>query len=692
MEKLAVTEMRKLLSTDKMNIQKTVCSLLMFLLLLSFCATGQELNKKYREASVRTIGQTIIASTGNMQRVWRKTEHGLQTVSLKMKDGKEWVTVKPPVCDWEYGNSVISSNKATLVSLTARHNNDSGFAKDHLEMIAEYVYESINLNIRYHVRLYPGADGIFTQLYIKGDSTKLQPSFVNYSNASGRVEFLPVNAKNKYRYYFGYYNDTQHRNTDSTPLLKEQMMHDPFTNTELVNWANGMAIQDGSNGLWLIKESHKCVNQYGHDTGEFICSNEGVASTGTSLLKNEILSDRYRKAWASWVILYQGGKDERELALKKFERERFPVHPQTDVYIIANTWGSDRSRAAATEENVLKEMQIQKELGIDVQQIDDGYQMYTGEKGFDPAPRGWYPVREKFPDGFLPIRKKANELNMKTGLWFASMKVSAEEMKNNYDSAGFRFYKLDFANLRNHASLEMMEQKIRAFELYTNHQAKVNWDVTENNARFGYFWAKEYGAVFLENRKPKLPENVVYIPYLVLRDLWHLAKYCNLNKFQGSVQNIDKVDTAASDAYLYNHRYSVAIPLMSTPLFFQETQFYSSEAKQQVKTVLDAYRKVRYSIYESIVYPVGSEPNNKSWAGFQAHHPTQKKGYITLFRELHSLQSKQKISLRFLKNKKIEFTDMISGKHFDVESNDNGEVLFEINKAADFRFYEYQYY
>ncbi|HLP37694.1 hypothetical protein [Lacibacter sp.] len=668
--------------------QKPAYSLLV-LLLLSVTTTAQQLNVKYKHASVQTNGNTIIASTGNVQRVWRKTEHGLQTISLKLKNGKEWVNTKLPVCDWEYGNGIIASTKATLVSLTAKQNNDSGFAKEHLEMIAEYVYESINLHIQYHVRLYPNSNGIFTQLYIKGDSSKLQNTSVNYSNASGRVEFIPVNAKKQKRFYFGYFNDTQHRNTDSTPLLKEQVIETAFTSPEIINWANGMCVQGGKNGLLVIKESHKCVNQFGHDTGEFICTEDGIASTGTSLLKHEILPTQYRKAWASWVVLFEGGNDERELALKIFERERYPVNPKTDVYIIANTWGSDRQRSAATEQNVRKEMTIQKELGIDVQQIDDGYQMYAGEKGFDPTPRGWYPVREKFPNGFLPIRKKADELNMKTGLWFASMKVSTEEMKKNYDTAGFSFYKLDFANLRNHASLEMMEQKIRAFELHSKHQAKVNWDVTENNARFGYFWAKEYGGVFLENRKPKFPTNVVYIPYLVLRDLWHLAKYCNLNKFQGSVQNIDKVDTASSDAYLYNHRYSVAVPLMSTPLFFQETQFYSNEAKQQVKTVLDAYRKVRYSMYESIVYPVGSEPNNKSWTGFQAHHPQRKEGYITLFRERLNTETKKSIRLKFLPNKKITVTDLMTNQTFTKSTNVNGEAEFEITNAADFRFYKY---
>ena len=180
------------------------------------------------------------------------------------------------------------------------------------------------------------------------------------------------------------------------------------------------------------------------------------------------------------------------------------------------------------------ELSSQKDLGIDVQQIDDGYQHHN--KGKSPEGSGWYPHKEKYPEGFKNVSAKAKQNDMKLSLWYAAMSVSLKEMKDNDETGAFGYYKLDFANVRNHKEIEDMVEKIWTYELFTNHQSKVNWDVTENTKRFGYFWAKEYGNVILENRKPHKPENVVYIPHLVLRDLWHLSKYCNLNKFQGSIK------------------------------------------------------------------------------------------------------------------------------------------------------------
>ncbi|MCX6309141.1 MAG: alpha-galactosidase, partial [Bacteroidia bacterium] len=369
------------------------------------------------------------------------------------------------------------------------------------------------------------------------------------------------------------------------------------------------------------------------------------------------------------------------------ERIRFPVNPETDMYIIANTWGSGRGVNAANYSNVLVELQSQKELGIDVQQIDDGWQ----KNNAGTQTGGWYPHTDKFPNGFQPVKTAANLLNVKLGLWFASMPVTLKEMKDNFDAGGFSYCKLDFANLNNHANLEKIIEKTRAFELYTQHKSKVNWDVTEVAPRFGYFWAKEYGCVFLENRKTTSPVSVIYTPYLVLRDLWHLSKYCNLNKFQGTVQNIEMVDTQASDAYKHNHPYAAAIPLMSTPLFFQETHFYSQQAKDQIKNVLAAYKNVRNDMYECLVYPIGNEPNNASWSGFQAQHPDKTIGFIHLFREINNTDSTQNIQLRFLKNKKITFTNLLTNECIQVTSDGAGFVKFDIQNPCDFRMYKYEY-
>ncbi|KJF45340.1 hypothetical protein LH29_08170 [Draconibacterium sediminis] len=828
-----------------------------------YCQGANTLDEKYGHASAKFDGEKLVVNTGAFERSWVLKPYGLVTTSIKnLTTGKNWATAEPSNCDWEYYGLIDQNTQGKLIGIEAVESTDSGFTSPHLLVVAEFQYPEVETFVKYEIRAYPNAEGLFTRVAFKGlpskyiekvnretnirfnlvdgkekydyamhgftedyianyvvDTKKIEylvegldkakkyevnlswwdfktsnivqrvsvssvdgenvyeiinarevPSHlkkqkpeelsfelppnvlldgsfrliiekvsgekvtlseiwinekgdknhyiagntdridllrenmkdgytlagylncgernkVEVSQISGRVDFLPVDAAKLTRRYVGYYNDTQHRNKRETHLLKEELLTAPLPENEKNTWASVLYLEDRDEVLIVVKESHKCVNQYGYDTGDYELSKQGISNTGTGLSPVEVLPYRYRHAWASWVICGENSDEGRQLALKKFERQRFPVNPKTDIYIIANTWGSDRGINAATESNAIIELKSQHYLGIDVQQIDDGWQKNNAGK----QTVGWYPTIDKFPNGFERVKNVADSLGMKLGLWFAAQPVKLQEMKDNHDAGGFSYYKLDFANLRNHDQIEQMIEKIRAYELYTDHKSKVNWDVTENAPRFGYFWAKEYGCVFLENRKPKFPENVVYTPYLVLRDLWHLSKYCNLNKFQGSVQNIDKVDTLASDAYLHNHPYSAAIPLMSTPLFFQETQFYSPEAKEQIKKVLTAYKQVRYDIYQSFVFPLGEEPDNASWTGFQAHHPTKNIGFINIFREINNSESVKKIQLKFLKNQKIEFTDLMTNKSFSFRADKDGFVEFNIDNACDFRMLKYSY-
>ena len=496
----------------------------------------------------------------------------------------------------------------------------------------------------------------------------------------GRNNFVSINTKGLQRIYAGYFNDTQHRNTFETPLIREEVKTEIISEPEIINWASILMLTNKNEGIALLKESHKCVNQYGVETGDFVVSANGIENRGTSLYPTDLSPDKYKWYWADWTIVYAGNEDNGRLAIKEFDRKRFPVRPEQDIYIMANTWGSSRNKAAATEENILKEIDCQSNLGIDIQQIDDGW--------YD---KNWLPDSKLYPDGWKNVVAHAKNKNLKLGLWGAAMKITSEALKYNFETGGFVTFKLDFANLSTHDKIDDLIAKIRSFILFSDHKVRVNWDVTENSPRYGYFWAREYGSVFLENRKPDVPTNVVYVPYLVLRDLWHLSKYANLNKFQGSVQNIDRVDKNLSDAWKYNHAYTAAIALMSTPLFFQETQFLSTEAAKQIKDVLDVYKLVRNDIYSNFVFPIGDEPDNKSWSGFQSVSEDAKSGYLTIFRELKNTQTVQSLKLHFIKaNQKIEITNLRT-KEKNIHTVDKDCLLkFEIKNPADFLFLKWQ--
>jgi len=338
-----------------------------------------------------------------------------------------------------------------------------------------------------------------------------------------------------------------------------------------------------------------------------------------------------------------------------------------------------RSYVAATEENVLREMAVQAELGIGVQQIDDGWE--------GPDYVHWRPDPSTWPVGWSRVRAEAERLGLKLGLWFAS-NLSAQDILRNRAEGGFEYFKLDFGNFETMDQMERMRCLLRNICRSDETACRVNWDVTEASPRSGYFWGREFGNVYLENRTVKRPEICVYQPWLVLRDAWHLSKHMNLNQFQLTIQNGARIDPAVSDAALHDPAYLFAQTMMGVPIFFQETQFYSKEAKAALKPMIAIYKQHREAIFNGFVFPVGDEPDNASWSGFQC--VLEDRGYLLLFRQRLNRNPVTKLSLEFLDGQCIWVRDLVKLSEQELVVSPEGEVEFEIPEAPGFSFLEYQ--
>jgi len=276
------------------------------------------------------------------------------------------------------------------------------------------------------------------------------------------------------------------------------------------------------------------------------------------------------------------------------------------------------------------------------------------------------------------------------GLWAPAEEISLEALKANYEAGDFRYYKLDFANLTTRDALDDLMGKVRAFIKDTDHRVRVNWDVTENPPRVGYFFAREYGSLYLENRKPSTPAHAVYRPHTVLGDAWLVSKYLNLTKVQVSVQNGDRVDPQRSDARFHPHPYLVAITLMASPIFFQMTQLYDDHARDVIRDLLSVYKRHRAAMARGYVFPIGEKPDNGSWTGFQCHDSASGSGYLMVFRERNQPAPEWKLALRFVAGRRLEIEDLVHGESRTVDVGEDGKVWFRIEHPADFRFLRYE--
>lgn len=806
----------------------------------------------FRENNIITISNEYIS------RSWMLTDFGMVTISvLNRQTGQEWANIHPVIpCDWQYKGFIDGTQKAVLRSIHVSESTDEGFTSKHVETVFDFDYPTIHASVKYIVWVYPHTGGIRTQVYVKGDGTKivcdekpqlqgpiirvrngkifkggsikkqldnclvhpqcvqlqisnLTPSkkykvglsigrdslfqrdyylrlstvdgetstkyalrgnrhdnlfdvpanlyvdgsmkvFIDTTNPQdsvflselwiyetrdlssielprssdrirelqnstslgyvlsayrdcgedvpsethperGRADYLPIDARRMRRTYIGYYNDTQFRNSPETPIMKQIVKSDSFS-WEENNWSSLCVFEKDQEGLIWVKESHKCVNQYGVDTGSFILDSEGAYNTGTSLLPEEIVPDTYKWFWGSWVIPYSGDDTHMQFALKKFDRKRYPISVDRDMYSLVCTWGHCKDqregRNAAMEEEVLKEMDFVKQIHADLLLIDDGWQVSQTANSYIPDEKqGWRPAPSVYERGWERVRKKADSLQLRLGLWGVAQLMPASDMIWNFERLRMSQLKLDFATFGSHDKLSAMMDSVRLYIKSTGHKSSISWDLTENHARYGYYWAREYGNLHFMNRKPFSPKNVLYVPYLALRDFWLLSHYSNLNKYQLVIQHA-KLTDPSTDAHLYSEEYCVATALMGIPEFMAIPRYYTPEDRIKVGKLMALYKQHQKALFTGYVFPIGEEPNNRSWTGFESIlNDDENSGYFLLFRELHNNENNKKIKVKMLNpGDRIVIQNLCTGQVYESVIDSNGYLLFSIKKAADFLF------
>lgn len=646
-------------------------------------------------------GHHLTIDIGLMQRVWLWTGYGLLTQSVtRTTTGCCWQASGKVThhADWQLPTILGENPPAELIDVSMTDSDDEGFTSEHLLVTVLMNYPSAHLQVRFVVRVYPDVPGLHVQLAYRTldgfaweggldrkENTDHANALAVIARGYRRGDFLPVTFGQARRRAWGFHNDLQNRNDTFTHLLKEETTQRPMGSLETCDWANAICLENKGEGLALLKESHRCVNQPGIDGGLFVCRpNVGLESIGLGFYPAN-LSETFITAWANWCIVYADNDRDRQIAFKTFDRARYPMDEKYAV-IQANTWGSSagylQHREAAGEENVLRELASCADLGVDLLQIDDGWQGDDYEN--------WTPCKERYPQGWGPVTQKARELGVKLGLWCAGEKIDLPYLKQTFDAVGFLWYKLDFMNCTNRKIMDGLLEKVRAFELYSKRQVRVNWDTTEVNPRLGYFLGREYGAIYYANRKPVCPPNVVYRPHTVLRDLWELATYMDLRQILGDVQDPQRTNPDFSNAHEHSAGYCTAITLMSLPTFFMETQLLSVEARDQIRPLLDVYKQHRSHMLKGMVHPIGTMPDGAQFTGFQCHIASDQAGYLTLFRELDCPEKQGVFELVGLPaNATLTLTNLMSGDKQTATLNASS-LTYDIDTAADYRFLRYE--
>lgn len=656
---------------------------------------------QFKSAKVVLKQNQIIASTGKLERAWRWTGQGLQTYSLKdLQRKKEYAEISPKMkCDWSLPGAIGDSSKAELVSVTVSEESDEGFSNKFLQIISTVKYPDSKLLVQHVVWVYPDAVGIRTQLRIKAmegfvvngrvEEEKVDSYGYKMELPGARCDYLPLNFNvENQRRYWGYYNNPGGRHDPSRDMLEEKVVTGyPLFLPEDNNWASGLSVeyQKGNEGVSVVKESPKTVNQPAYLTGSFYSGPNGLQVTGWGLGVNEIVSDRYRECWATWTILWSGGNDGMQLALKKFDRKRYPVFPERDMFILSNTWGpADPDGARFTEQDYLmKEIPALADLGVEVMQIDDGWQKggrFSDAHGFSP----------KYKNGWKDIKAATDKNGLRLGLWVTAKLSTVEELNKNVDELGFISWKADFDHLGNRGDYEERIKKYRSVMKHGWMKTQFTLCPEYDDPRYGWYYFKEYGSIYFQNIQESLPAHLTMVPYQVLRQHWMMTKYFNSNKLQVLLQNPKRSNGERSDAPQYSHAYCFAMGLPFVPCFFQSGQYLDPQGRDELKKLIALYKVHRGKIFTSYTFPIGDKPDNDGWSGFQmVSEQGTKDNYLLLFREIHNTELVKKVSLKFLSGKSIKITNLQTGEQMLKKADANGNISFSIKRPADFLFLKY---
>ena len=358
-------------------------------------------------------------------------------------------------------------------------------------------------------------------------------------------------------------------------------------------------------------------------------------------------------------VEYSDGRRGRIRAATDFHRRFRSYVAGRDGLLLSNTWGDGNRDACINERFLMREVEAGAELGVDVIQIDDGWQkgrsansavLAKGEKGrwgsWWDVDGFWDVDTVRFPNGLKPVVEKAHSMGMKFGLWFgpdssddaANWKRDADFLLSLHRSLGIDYFKLDSMKSQTPLALSRQASLMDRLIGETGGRITIDLDVTAG-VRPGYFAFPEIGPVFVENRYIRKGDKRLWWPHRTLRNFWSLSHVVDPVRLRMEVLNPERMPELYPDGDpLAPSRWPrdaiFAISMYSSPLGWFEIQNLSAQTMSAWKPLIARWKRERDAIHAGYVYPVGACPDGLSWTGFVSVSRDGSGGTALLFREL----------------------------------------------------------
>jgi hypothetical protein len=401
-------------------------------------------------------------------------------------------------------------------------------------------------------------------------------------------------------------------------------------------------------GLFILQEAPPSAERRDFEDHDLRIENNNVFSCCWGIPPAEIRADKFLHSYRHVIGIYSNGNE--QYALKSYLKLRFP-EAEKDYTVTVNPWGMGNFRDCVSEHFFLDEIAAAADIGATHYQVDDGWQkgralqeLTTNNRYIKPD--FWEVSKAHLPDGFDVLSAQAEKNGVELALWVAPSFTNeyrdwqkfSDILFDYYSRYGIRMFKVDGIKVRTKEAEDNLEMLFRDLRERSGGEIIFNLDTT-NGQRPGYFMFLEYGNIFLENRYVCLRNAPFYHPESTLKNLWRLSKYVRPQILQIEVPSPEDInheyyrEKQLISPDIYPPEYWLAIAMFANPLIWLAPSLLSCDMKKIFKQMIDLHLKYRKEIFDSEIYPIGNEPDGRSFTGFIAGQDDGKQGFILLFRE-----------------------------------------------------------
>jgi alpha-galactosidase len=393
---------------------------------------------------------------------------------------------------------------------------------------------------------------------------------------------------------------------------------------------------------------------------------------------------------------YRGGRVECIKAFHSLQRELRPYRSGRDGRILSNNWGGGYSDSRLNEEYAMREIEAGAKLGVEVVELDDGWQkgrssnslliknrkkegVWNGYWAFDP--NFWDPDPVRFSHGLEPLAAAAKAHGMELGLWFGpdssndavNWERDADRLLAYYRDPGIRYYKID--SMKSFSPLALSRQRKMFDKILANSESNVVFDLDVTaEIRPGYLGLPDIGTLFVENRYAK---HSSWWPHQTLRNLWSLSHVIDpvrlRMEFLDPKQHADRYAKRFPGSPLRPELWSgdavFATVMLSSPLAWMEMQGLHPQTANEMSSLIAKWKVERDRIHMGMTFPVGEKPDGFSWTGFVSEALDGDGGYVLFFRECNESAAFEMDMLPYFKSSDVE---ILSG---DGEARIKGSKL-----------------